>query len=153
MWLNTDITALIGPNGSGKTNLLKAITLLQGRTLPNRPPSREISLIKCQVEAEFRVREKPILFKATIFMRQNEQNEDEILFEDNKWNFGSITGQKAWLSSYREFPWADREVLSNYSKVLPPTIAAKALRRDRKKIPKASQRVARTAYRAIIGRP
>jgi ABC-type Mn2+/Zn2+ transport system ATPase subunit len=146
--LNPDITALIGPNGSGKTNLLKAITLLQTRRGPQRRPSKELSPIKCQIEADFSVRGRPVLFKATVFIRHNEQNEDEILYEDNEWNFQSLTGRKAWVNAnLEEIPWADQLTLRRFE--VPKAVAAKILRKRRGEMSKAASDAARRSYNAV----
>ena len=136
--LEPDITTLIGPNGSGKTNILQAITLLRARsTSLNRAPKKETSPVRCQIEAEFVVRRRPILFRANIFLRQNEQNEDELLFEYNKWNFKAISGKNEWTVATDLY---ERDLLAKLGHI--KTIRSKSA-------PKIARKTERMAHRLI----
>lgn len=98
---DTGVTALIGPNGAGKTNLLHGLLLLRGQSnqLLTAKEVDETYTRECKVEADFVVARKRILFKAAIIYRPTEQNRDQIIAIDERWNFKDITGNSRWLST------------------------------------------------------
>ena len=99
------ITALIGPNGSGKTNVLQGLMLFCGiQRRPYRRDEDDVFSLKSQVLATFTVRKQPIRFRTSIVYRPTDQNRDEVLQSQEEWNFKAITGKDTWfeLPPYRE---------------------------------------------------
>ena len=103
------ITALIGPNGSGKTNVLQGLMLLCGfQRRPYRRDEDDVFTLKSQASATFTVRKKPISLRTSIVYRPTDQNRDEVLQSQEEWNFQGITGRDKWfeLPPYRELRYA-----------------------------------------------
>lgn len=96
---NKNLSALIGPNGSGKTTILSAFQLLTGilnarhsaytRKVQNDPFSSD-----CILKSRFEWNGKTILHEAKISLVNNERNEDEILSATETWYLYSITGSR-----------------------------------------------------------
>ena len=93
---NKELSALIGPNGSGKTNVLSAIRLLsslwqaRNRRLINEEPLTSISEIKTWYNWDG----KTIIHTAQLNLVTNENNQDEILETDESWYMYDITNSK-----------------------------------------------------------
>jgi AAA15 family ATPase/GTPase len=98
---NTGLTALIGINGSGKSNLLSAILLLK-RSTGSGPMHRYRSadneyVNRSYVNAEIDYKGESIALRGEIFYSTNNQNIDEVLGTKLKWNLKNITGKKGWI--------------------------------------------------------
>jgi ABC-type multidrug transport system ATPase subunit len=90
------ITALIGSNGSGKTNVLQGLMLLGGSQRRYRREEEDVFKLESQVSATFVVNKKPVQFRASIVYRPTERNRDQILSSQEEWNFREITGKDEW---------------------------------------------------------
>lgn len=110
---NGSLSALIGPNGSGKTNILSAIKLLPtlcfnrgGRHYLVDKPSTPLSEIKTWFEIDG----KKLVHTARLSLVTNEKNQDEIVDSLESWYLYDFTGKKSrvsfpsWflLEAYRE---------------------------------------------------
>jgi predicted ATP-dependent endonuclease of OLD family len=98
-------TALIGLNGSGKTNILQGLMLICAS--PRRAYRRDdddVFTLKSEMSATYTVGKKQILLRASIVYRPTDQNRDEVLQSEEKWNFRALTGEDEWqeLNTYRE---------------------------------------------------
>jgi ABC-type cobalamin/Fe3+-siderophores transport system ATPase subunit len=93
-----DVTALIGPNGVGKTNLMHAILLLEnsGRGAFYGRDS-DLLTSKCQIEATFSYAGKRINCRSSIIYRQDESTRDQVVSSEEEWNFRELTGSKKWV--------------------------------------------------------
>jgi len=103
-----DITALIGLNGSGKTNFLQALMLLRTATQQRTRGETDSSATKCQIEADFLLGQKTVYYRANLVFRTNERRaRDEVIELEEKWNFKELRWQHGWIAS----PW----ILSHHS--------------------------------------
>jgi predicted ATPase len=91
------LSALIGPNGSGKTTVLSAIQLLPALCLNARmrryseeAPGSSISTIKTW----FDYNGKTVIYTAKLNLVTNERNQDEIVGSEEEWYMYAITGSK-----------------------------------------------------------
>jgi ABC-type lipoprotein export system ATPase subunit len=96
---NSGLTALIGVNGSGKSNLLSAILLLKkatNRSLWGYNKSGDGD--NCaNVKVEIDYNGSLIHLKGDIFYSTSNRNIDEVVRTELKWNLESITGERGWL--------------------------------------------------------
>src|ERR1700733_9691355 len=92
------ITALIGPNGSGKTNVLHGILLLQLKGNRRRYfDSDDPFSSRCRIEVDFIFKRKKIRYKALVKYSQNQLNQDDFVLSDQKWNLKELTGSSEWI--------------------------------------------------------
>lgn len=91
-------TALIWPNGVGKTNIMHAILLLSlsGRS---RYYSNQDDLFASHsdIEAYFLYLGKRIQYKLSLTYGQNDSPRDQVVVADEQWNFRSLTGVSKWI--------------------------------------------------------
>jgi ABC-type Mn2+/Zn2+ transport system ATPase subunit len=98
---DTRVTALIGSNGSGKTNVLQGLMLLCGvRANPYRPGEDDLFALKSQIFATFSFDKKSVYLRRSVVYRPTDQNRDQLLYSHDEWNFEEISGKRQWL----EFP-------------------------------------------------
>lgn len=97
---NATLSALIGPNGSGKTNVLSAIKLLpalcflRGRSFFNDESATSLSEIKTWYEID----QKKLVHTARLSLVTNEKNQDEIINSEESWYMYDFTGKKNRVS-------------------------------------------------------
>jgi ABC-type lipoprotein export system ATPase subunit len=97
---NSGLSALIGINGSGKSNLLSAILLLKKATsasIRRFKNEDEEYVNQTDVYAEFECDGSSIAFEGKVFYLTNNQNIDQVNETQLKWNLENITGEKGWI--------------------------------------------------------
>lgn len=93
--LQPQLSVLIGPNGSGKTNILNAILLLrklakeedEAYYFRERPPTAQ-----CKIKVWFNVDGKNIILTAVIHTYTDENNKDVIVSSRQTWYVKDFTG-------------------------------------------------------------
>ena len=82
------LSALIGPNGSGKTNILSAIRLLPAlcynRGVRHFVGDEPISTV-CEIKTWYEIDELSVIHTAKLNLVTNEKNQDEIISSDENW--------------------------------------------------------------------
>ena len=97
---NSGLTALIGINGSGKSNLLSAILLLKRsarRTTRHHPRNDEKYTNRSYMNVEINYNGAQIFLRGDIYYFTNNRNIDDVIGTRLKWNLESITGKKGWI--------------------------------------------------------
>lgn len=93
--LQHDLSVLIGPNGSGKTNLLSGLVLLRRLALHDstfRSPSRQQATGECALKAWFQIEGKTAIFTANVALYTDERNNDAIVESRQSWYVKDFTG-------------------------------------------------------------
>ncbi len=95
---NADLSALIGINGAGKTNILQGIRLLDLRRshAVRHVGSEVVRSGTAEVLAWFRVNEDRVGLRVTLSLADGGRRADEFVTVNELWNLGSITGDKTW---------------------------------------------------------
>lgn len=95
---DNELTVLIGPNGSGKTNILSAIKLLSSLLFVrhrSRMKNREDTLFSAsEIKTWFDLNGKTVIHTAKVNLVVNERNEDEVIESNESWYMFDITGSK-----------------------------------------------------------
>ncbi|MDR7296214.1 ABC-type lipoprotein export system ATPase subunit [Pelomonas aquatica] len=93
---NSELTVLIGPNGSGKTNVLSAIRLLPAlmSIRPRHLVSQELPGSASELRVAFDVDGISVIYAAKIQIVTNEKNQDEILTSNESWYMPAVTGRR-----------------------------------------------------------
>ncbi|WP_408599747.1 AAA family ATPase [Pseudomonas sp. PLMAX] len=91
------LSALIGPNGSGKTTVLSALQLLiklhaSSNYYRRRSPDPYSS--DCVITATFKWHGKNVVYKAQISLINTERNEDEIIAATESWTMPTVIGSR-----------------------------------------------------------
>ena len=95
MTLHPHLSVLIGPNGSGKTNILNAILLLQKLVEEedyyySRQDERVTG--QCKLKVWFEIDEKTAIFTTTVNIYTDEENSDVIVSSNQQWYLKDFTG-------------------------------------------------------------
>jgi len=91
--LQNDLSALIGINGSGKSNFLNGILLLKKiARISSHAFDEEFFESTCKMKVTFIVEQKTLPFEAVIRYTTNERNIDEVINAEQTWNFKEFTG-------------------------------------------------------------
>ncbi len=94
--LQPDLSVLIGPNGSGKTNILTACLLLQAIT-HSEPRARrgdQYARNECKIKATFLEEARKSILTATIDLQTNPDNTDDVLDSRTTWYAKDYTGNQ-----------------------------------------------------------
>lgn len=94
------LSVLIGPNGSGKTNLLHAISLLKQLSNETRfaAGASEIPTVASRITAHFSVQSGPVRFVADVKTFTDDTNRDVIVDSRQRWYLPAIIGPRKALS-------------------------------------------------------
>jgi predicted ATP-dependent endonuclease of OLD family len=105
-----EFTALIGVNGSGKSNLLNSVLLLKKIFLPRPIHVPNFAYTnKSKFQAEMDYDGKIIELYGAIFFDNEERNNDDIIGVNLKWNFSSIVQGAEEIEFSPSFPFNYQE--------------------------------------------
>lgn len=96
--LHKKLTAFIGANGSGKTNILNGILLLRKlfeRRYRNLYFDESTKFNTCKIQAVFEHENITIHLHGAVKIETDEKNNDEIVYSDLKWKFSNY--ENDWL--------------------------------------------------------
>ena len=96
--INSNLSTLIGANGSGKSNILNGILLLRKIAVTRRDlPDNEHNQSSSKLKATFSINEKDITIDMLVKYTTNDRNIDNVTSTNIKWNFKNINGKDAWV--------------------------------------------------------
>ncbi len=97
--LHPQLTALIGINGAGKSNILNGLLLLRKlcRQRPyGAPPGRDAAFNRCRLKVQITSEDLLLGMRGEVFYESDERNSDEILDSRLEWNLPSAEHDSAW---------------------------------------------------------
>jgi ABC-type lipoprotein export system ATPase subunit len=99
--LQPDLTVLIGPNGSGKTNILKALLLLRRLEDGDNSSNDEDEPIsdECRIKASFRPTKDKAILTALVRLYTDDTNSDIIVGSHETWYIKDFTGSGVRLKA------------------------------------------------------
>jgi ABC-type lipoprotein export system ATPase subunit len=98
--LHPQLSVLIGPNGSGKTNILQGIMLLhQLAHMPEHAPGLRRLTTTSRVKATFHSPNSSTNLRAAVDTYTNESNNDIVLKSRQKWILATTAGRRQKFSS------------------------------------------------------
>lgn len=116
--LQRDLSTLIGANGSGKSNVLNGITLLNKILHAHQFPDERGNQSICKLKVSFDVDGKTLRHQVVIRYTNNERNVDSVIDTEEKWDFSDFTGDKTWIKAPLMFISNLRRVRATSSKQL-----------------------------------
>ncbi len=93
--LHPQLSVLIGPNGTGKTNTLKALLLLKKLCSQRHPYQNEKASSECTLKAKFGVFEKNATLTAKIGTYTDGTNDDRVVDSVQNWYMYDFTGSRS----------------------------------------------------------
>lgn len=92
--LNPNLSVLIGPNSSGKTNILNALLLLRKLVEEGAYPSfdEERPTVQCTLKVWFDLDGKTVILDTTIDLYTDEENSDVVVSSQHSWYLKDFTG-------------------------------------------------------------
>lgn len=97
--LQQSLSTLIGANGSGKSNILNGITLLNKMLNSHQHIEERGNSSICKVKASFDIGGKTLNCQSVIRYINNEKNLDSVVDVNEKWNFESFTNDSMWIKA------------------------------------------------------
>lgn len=92
--LRSDLSVLIGPNSSGKTNILNALLLLQKLAKEEPFFRQEEATGQCELKAWFDLQGQTAILTAAIDIYTDENNNDTIVSSEQSWYARDLTGNR-----------------------------------------------------------
>ena len=94
--LHPNLSVLIGPNGSGKTNILQAIMFLTKMAHEERfrTPHSDAFAVSSRIKARFSLRRTEVQLDARFVASTDESNVDAMLGSRQKWKFTTANGNQ-----------------------------------------------------------
>lgn len=92
--INPNLSVLIGPNSSGKTNILNALLLLRKLVEERAYPSfdEERPTVQCTLKLWFDLDGKTVILDTTIDLYTDEENSDVVVSSQHSWYLKDFTG-------------------------------------------------------------
>ncbi len=97
--LNRELTALIGVNSAGKSNILNALLLLKKacRSRFILRPNQDSPYNSCNIKVEIEDGGKTIYIAGEVIFETDERNFDDVMSTNLRWNFREYTGKSKWI--------------------------------------------------------
>ncbi len=109
--LHPELSVLIGPNSSGKTNILNALLILKKLTSEHHRPRVDTadSTSQSELKITFDVEGKKAIFTVIADLYTDENNDDDIVSSKEDWYLKDFTGNRKRIKTPL---WFIRELLS-----------------------------------------
>ncbi len=97
--LQPNLSTLIGVNGSGKSNVLHGITLLNKILHLRHYPDERGNEYLCKLKASFDINGKTLKYQSLVKYINSEKNIDGVIGSEEKWNFVEFNDDKTWINA------------------------------------------------------